>query len=142
KSKSSKNKWTKVKASAAAAFTFPVDNPLVCPNASSGSGSGSGSGSSSSGPQIKDLTNLGPDTIAGVSVWHIQATEVDTDPTTGQTTQATIDYYLGQQHPLPYKYSATVDDTANGIKLVFQQLLNKFGEKVTISAPKIGSTKP
>lgn len=144
KGKSTKNVWKKSTATASAVFTFPVDNPLACPNApaSSGSGSGSGSGSTSPTTQIKDLTNLGPDTVAGVSVWHIQATEVDVDPTTGAVTQALLDYYVGQAHPLPYKYLATVNDTTNGIKLVFQQLLGKFGEKVTIKAPKVGSSKP
>jgi hypothetical protein len=140
KSKSTKNVWKKSTAKATAVFSFPIDNPLVCPDARTGSGSGSGSGSTNT--QVKDLTNLGPDTVAGVSVWHIQATEIDVDPTTGQTTQALLDYYVGQQHPLPYKYLATVNDTVNGIKLVFQQLLGKFGEKVTIKAPKIGSSKP
>jgi hypothetical protein len=142
KGKSTKNVWKKSTATAAAVFTFPVDNPLSCPNASSSSGSGSGSGSTTPTTQIKDLTNLGPDTVAGVSVWHIQATEINVDPTTGATTQALLDYYVGQAHPLPYKYLATVNDTTNGIKLVFQQLLGKFGEKVTIKAPTVGSSKP
>jgi hypothetical protein len=53
-----------------------------------------------------------------------------------------LDYYVGQQHPLPYKYLATVDDTTGGVKLVFQQLLGKFGEKITIKAPKVGSAQP
>lgn len=143
KSKSTKNVWKKSTAKGATIFSFTIDNPLACQSASSGSGSGSGSGSSGTPTtQIKDLTNAGPDTVAGVSVWHIKATEVDVDPTTGQTTQALLDYYIGQQHPLPYKYLATVDDTVNGIKLSFQQLLGKFGEKVTIKAPTIGSSKP
>jgi hypothetical protein len=143
KGKSTKNVWKKSTATAAAVFSFPVDNPLACPNAAtSGSGSGSGSGSTAPTSQIKDLTNLGPDTVAGVSVWHIQATEVDIDPTTGATTQALLDYYVGQAHPLPYKYLATVNDSTNGIKLVFQQILGKFGEKVTVKAPTIGSAKP
>jgi hypothetical protein len=140
KGKSTKNVWKKSTATAAAVFTFPVDNPLSCPNASSSTGSGSGSTTPTT--QIKDLTNLGPDTVAGVSVWHIQATEINVDPTTGATTQALLDYYVGQAHPLPYKYLATVNDTTNGIKLVFQQLLGKFGEKVTIKAPTVGSSKP
>ncbi len=138
KGKSTKNVWKKSTATAAAVFTFPVDNPLSCPNASSSTGSGSTTPTT----QIKDLTNLGPDTVAGVSVWHIQATEINVDPTTGATTQALLDYYVGQAHPLPYKYLATVNDTTNGIKLVFQQLLGKFGEKVTIKAPTVGSSKP
>jgi hypothetical protein len=142
KGKSTKNLWKKVAAKSATAFSFTIDNPLACPDASAGAGSGSGSGSGTPTTQIKDLTNVGPDTVAGVSVWHIQATEIDVDPTTGQTTQALLDYYVGQAHPLPYKYSATVNDTTNGIKLVFQQLLGKFGEKVTIKAPKVGSSKP
>lgn len=144
KGKSTKNVWKKSTASATAAFTFPVQNPLNCPAStnSSGSGTGTGTGSTSATSQIKDLTNLGPDKVAGVSVWHVQATEVDVDPTTGATTQALLDYYIGQAHPLPYKYSATVNDTTNGIKLVFQQILGKFGEKVTIKAPTVGSTKP
>jgi hypothetical protein len=137
KSKSTKNVWKKSTAKATTVFSFTVDNPLACSTAGSGSG-----GSTTSAPQIKDLTNLGPETVAGVSVWHIQATEFDVDPQTGATTQALLDYYLGQAHPLPYKYLATVNDTTNGVKLVFQQLLGKFGEKVTIKAPKIGSSKP
>jgi hypothetical protein len=144
KAKSTKNVWKKTTAKSATAFTFSIDNPLPCPDASAGTGTGSGSGSGSGAPttQIKDLTNLGPDTVAGVSVWHIQATEVDVDPATGQTTQVLLDYYLGQAHPLPYKYLATVNDTVNGVKLVFQLTMGKFGEKVTIKAPKVGSSKP
>lgn len=142
KAKSTKRVWKKIKAKTATVFSFTVDNPLACQNASTGTGSGSGSGSTTPTTQIKDLTNLGPDTVGGISVWHIQATEIDVDPTTGVTTQALLDYYVGQQHPLPYKYSATVNDTTNGIKLVFQQLLGKFGEKVSIKAPKVGSAKP
>lgn len=142
KSKSTKNVWKKGTAKTAAVFSFPIDNPLACPDTTTGSGSGAGAGSSTPTSQVKDVTNLGPDTVAGISVWHVQATEVDVNPQTGLTTQALLDYYVGQQHPLPYKYLATVDDTANGIKLVFQQLLGKFGEKVTIKAPKVGSAKP
>jgi hypothetical protein len=140
KAKSTKNKWQKVKASQATAFTFTIDNPLACPDETASSGTGSDSGSPSSA--IKNLTNLGPETVNGVSVWHVQATEVDVDATTGATTQALLDYYIGQQHPFPYKYTATVNDTQNGIKLVFTQLLTKFGEKLTIKAPKVGSTTP
>lgn len=142
KAKSTKNVWKKTTAKNAAVFSFPVDNPLVCPNSTSGSGSGSGSGSTTPTTQIKDVTNLGPDTVAGISVWHIQATEIDIDPQTGATTQALLDYYVGQAHPLPYKYLATVNDTTNGVTLVFQQLLGKFGEKLTIKAPTVGGTKP
>jgi hypothetical protein len=143
KSKSTKNVWKKSTAAAAAPFTFPVDNPLACPNASTGSGSGSGSGSGATTPttQIKDLRNLGPDSVTGVSVWHIQATEIDID-STGAITQALLDLYVGQQHQLLYKYSATVHDTTNGINLVFQRVFGKFGEKVTIKAPKVGSAQP
>jgi hypothetical protein len=143
KSKSTKNVWKKIAAKNATVFSFTVDNyagnPLVCP----GTNSGSGSGSSTPTPttQFKDVTNLGPDTVAGVSVWHIQLTEVVVD-STGATSQAVLDYYVGQQHPLPYKYLATVDDTTGGVKLVFQQLLGKFGEKITIKAPKVGSAQP
>ena len=142
KAKTTKNVWKKITAKNATVFTFTVDNPLSCPNATSGSGSGSGSGSSTPTTQIKDLKNVGPDTVSGVPVWHIQATEIDVDSTTGVTTQALLDYFIGQQHPLPYKYSATVNDTTNGVKLVFTQLLGKFGEKVTIKAPKVGSATP
>ncbi len=139
KAKSTKNKWAKVKASQASAFSFSIDNPLSCPTSSSAA---SGTGASGLNSQIKDLTNLGPESVASVPVWHIQATEVDVDPTTGDTTQALLDYYIGQQHPFPYKYQATVNDAQNGIQLIFTQTLAKFGEKVTIKAPTVGSTTP
>lgn len=138
KAKATHNKWTKTKAAKTAAFSFTTDNPLICPSASSGSGSGSSNGNS----QLKNLLNLGPETVNGVSVWHIQATEVDVDPQSGQTTNATLDYYLGQHYPFPYKYSASIDDPKGGITLVFKQLLSKFGEKVTITSPKVGGAKP
>jgi hypothetical protein len=145
KGKSTKKVWKKVAPQAATAFSYPVDPPLNCPNAANAGGTGSNGGSGTATPvpstQIKDVTNLGPDTVGGVAVWHIQLTQVAID-STGAASQSVLDFYVGQKHPLPYKYLQTVNDTTNGVKIVFQQLFTKFGEKVTIKAPTVGSSKP
>jgi hypothetical protein len=140
KSSATKNVWAKTKVGKVAVFSFTVDNPLDCPQASSGSGSGSGSGSSGS-QELKGLVNLGPDTFNGVSVWHLQGTGVVTNPD-GSSFEEQLDFYISQKDFLLYKFQVKVSDPAHGVTLVQSQILSNLGKKVTIKAPKVGSKKP
>lgn len=133
---SSHHQWRKVKASAVAPFGFSLDNPLACTPSSSG-GSGSGSGSD----VLKDPVNLGPVTYHGVKTWHVQVTEVSTDAQ-GNSSEAKLEFYISQDHFLPYGYRVTIDDPTQNITLTFEQVLTQFGKKNTIPTPKVGSTKP
>ncbi|GAC1402847.1 MAG: hypothetical protein NVSMB52_16780 [Chloroflexota bacterium] len=133
KAKSKNSRWQKVKVKQVTPFgIIPVDNPLGCSvTASSGGGSG---------PQAKNLLNLGPDTIRGTSVWHIHATLVDT--TTDPPLEIPVDWYVSHQHSLLYRYTASVSDAARNQKETFVLNLSKFGEHIKIKAPKVGSAKP
>ncbi|MDQ2745248.1 MAG: hypothetical protein M3Z66_23530 [Chloroflexota bacterium] len=130
--------WKTSTASKSLAFSFSTDNPLACPNASSSSGSGSGGSS----PQIKDVVNLGPESFHGVQVWHVRATQVTVDSATGNTSDAQLDFFISQDHFLPYGYNVSVADAKTNITLGLSQLLTKFGKKVTVTKPKPGSKKP
>lgn len=131
--------WAKSKAHRIQVFSFPVDNPLICPSASSGSGSGSsGSGTTD---QLKNLVDIGADTFQGVAVWHIRGTDVSVDPT-GKTSEAQLDFLVSQDHFLPYVFSVTVVDPSQNITVVQKQVLTQFGKKVSVKAPKVGSSKP
>lgn len=137
RSKSTHNVWQKAKAKQVAPYGFTVDNPLPCPNTAGSSSGGSGSPSS----QIKNLVNLGPTTVNGVSVWHIHAIDVEVD-STGATLELPVDWYVSQDHSLLYKYTSSVNDTNHNEKATFTLGLSKFGEKITIKSPKLGSSKP
>ena len=123
KDKSTKNVWKKVSASS---VTNLVDNPLDCAASSSGSGT--------STIQAKDPVNLGPDTVNGTSVWHIQVSLVDTS--SNQT--ATADYFIGQKNSLPYKEIVTLQDPTNALNETYTLLMTKFNEKLTIKKPTVG----
>ncbi len=138
KSAKKNSTWKSSTATKAQAFGFSTDNPLACPNASSSSGSGS----SGSSPQIKDVVNLGPESFHGVQVWHVRATQVTVDSQSGNTSDAQLDFYISQDHFLPYGYNVSVADTKTNVTLGLSQLLTKFGKKVTVTKPKPGSKKP
>lgn len=116
-------------------FPFPVSNPLLCPSAASTGGSG-GTSSGAPSDQFKDLVNLGPDTFQGNAVWHLHLTDVHVD-SSGQVTNIPIDLLIGQTHFFPYVFTQTLTDPANNITIVEKQVLTKFGEKVSVKAPKV-----
>lgn len=131
KSKSTKGQWKKISAKLLAKdFGISADNVLLCPSSSSSSG-GSSSGNNST---IKNLVNLGPATFQGHTVWHIQATEVSTD-SSNQQVQGTLDLLIDQARYVPYEIMYTA--TNQGVTQIQKQILTKFGEKLTIKAPKI-----
>ncbi|MGI8968124.1 MAG: hypothetical protein ACR2GA_03360 [Chloroflexota bacterium] len=138
KATKTKHRWEPTKAKVVSPFGFSVQNPLSCPNASSSSGGGSSGGTQD---QIKDLVNQGPDTVAGVSVWHIHAIDVQVD-SAGNTSQTPLDWYVSQQHSLLYRFVVSFSDPANNVTGSLITNLTKFGEHVTIHAPKKGSAKP
>ncbi|HEX8918101.1 MAG TPA: hypothetical protein VF898_06340, partial [Chloroflexota bacterium] len=125
KDKSTKNVWKKVSAST---VTNLVDNPLDCSSSSS-------SGTGTSTVQAKDPVDLGPDTVNGTAVWHIQISLIDTS--SSQT--ATADYFIGQKDSLPYKELIAVQDPTNSLNETYTLLLTRFNEKLTIAKPKVGS---
>ena len=129
--------WKSSTASKSLAFGFSTDNPLACPSAGS-----SGSGSGGSAPQIKDVVNLGPESFHGVQVWHVRATQVTVDSQTGTTSDARLDFYISQDHFLPYGYNVSVADAKTNVTLGLSQVLTKFGKKVTVTKPKPGSKTP
>lgn len=126
--------WKQVKLSKMSNLSLTIDNFLACASSSSSS---SGSGGSS----LKDLTNLGPDTFQGIAVWHVRGTLVISDGS-GNTSDAQVDFLIGRDHYLPYVYQVSATDTQNNITLNEKQTLTKFGEKLNITAPKVGTAKP
>jgi hypothetical protein len=138
KSKKTHNVWAKGKPHEIDQYGITVTNLLFCPAGTSSSGGGS---SGSNNTTIKDLVNQGPDKFQGVAVWRIHATEVMVDQN-GNTTNASIDFLIGQDHFLPYEFTYTYDDPVNMINTVQTQILTNFGKKVKITKPVIGSKKP
>jgi hypothetical protein len=138
KSKKTKNRWQPAKAKAVQPFGFSVDNPLPCPNAAT---TGTGGGSTGVTDQIKDLVNVGPATVSGVSVWHIHATDVQVD-SAGNTSELPLDWYISQDHSLLYSFVLSFSDSAQGVKGSLTSKFSKYGEKVKIKKPKKGASKP
>jgi hypothetical protein len=114
-------------------FPYPIDNPLACPSASSGGG-----GSSGITDVSKDVVNLGPDTFQGNPVWHIHFVDVRTD-TSGNSIELVDDFFIGQDHYLPYDLEQTFNDTADGITILEKQVTTKVGEKIKIKYHKLGT---
>lgn len=142
KDRATRGKWAKSTAKKAVVFGYSPSNPLTCngaPQPSSGSGS---SGSSNAGPVIKNLENLGPASLAGKQMWHVQATGLYTDPTTNQTMPIVYDWLISQDHQVIYSYTIQVSDTGSQFKLILTETYSNFGKKITVKAPKVGSTKP
>lgn len=138
KYKRTKNRWQPTKDAAVGkfAFGFTPQFPLICPNLPS-SGAGSGGGAS----VTKDLVNVGPDTVNGVSVWHLHETLVTADAQ-GNVSELPIDLYIGQTNPLIYRDVTSFTDTSHGISGSITTTRSKFGEHIKISKPKKGSKKP
>lgn len=136
KAKLTKSVWKKIKISQVKVFGFNIDQPLICPSSASNSGSGS-----STTTQLKDLVNSGPETFQGVPVWHLHGTEVSIDAQSA-TSEATLDFLVGQQAFLPYVLTVTVNDSTNHVMITQKQILTHFGERVSIKAPQVGSKKP
>ena len=134
-STSTKKRWAQQKGTRFTVFSFPIDNPLICTTDTGGTGSGGTT------DQLKDLVNLGPSTFQGTAVWHVRATDVTVDAQ-GQTSEQTLDFLIGQKPYLPYVFSVTVTDPQSNATLVEKQILTKFGKKVQVKAPKVGSTTP
>lgn len=143
KSKATKGRWKKSTEKGAEAFGFSISNPLTCPNTAPPPSSGSGSSSSQQGgPIIKDLTNLGPATFQKTKMWKIHASGVYQDPSSGQTLPLTYDFLISQSHDVMYRRTLKITDTSSQFVLTFQETYSRFGKKVVVKAPKIGSTKP
>jgi hypothetical protein len=141
KSKATHQKWAKSKATITPfqGFTlnFQTDIfPLPC----GGTALAVLSRPQQTTPQIKDLVNLGPDTFQGIPVWHIRFVIPQTD-TSGQTYDVQYDLLISQDHYLPYVQTVTIALDPQ-TTLINKSVMTKFGNKVTVKKPKIGSTKP
>jgi hypothetical protein len=135
--------WKKVTQKATWPFGFSgwsVDNPLPCfvPSGSTGSGS---SGSGSTGSALRNLTNLGPVTYAGVKSWHIQATD-DGQDSQGNPQHLTLEYFVSQDTTVLVGFKATFTDPNHDITETAEQKFTKPGQKVKIPKIKTGSKKP
>jgi hypothetical protein len=132
KDKATKERWKKGSYSNFVNLGVSADQLLLCPNSQTSSSGGSST-------QLKDLVDLGPSTFQGHAVWHIQGIETGTDAN-GQPVQGTLDLYISQDHYLPYL--STYTQNSNGVSLFQKEIMTKFGEKLKIKAPKVGSTTP
>jgi hypothetical protein len=92
--------------------------------------------------QIKDLTNAGEVTFNKQHTYDLHFTVVLLDTTTNLTTEQPTDYYVGKAHALLYGTKITFNDTTNGVSGSVTQKFSKYGEKVSVSKPKKGSTTP
>jgi len=121
----------------------PGVNPLGCYTSLLAS-SGSGSGGSGQGvqDQLTGLTNTGETKFNNTDVYDIHAVDVQLDPTTNQTTDTPIDWYVGVAHALLYGTLVTFNDTANAVQGSVTQKFSKYGEKFSQTAPKKGSKTP
>jgi hypothetical protein len=138
-----KHKWQKVAAKATYPFGasgWSVDNPLPCfvPAGSSSSGS---SGSGSGGSALRNLTNLGPTTYAGVSAWQLEATD-DAQDSQGNDQHLVLDYFVTQNSSVLVGFKATLTIPSQSITETAEQQFKNPGKKVTIPKIKTGSTKP
>lgn len=136
RAKATHNTWQLTKAKNVQPFGFVVQNPLICPSTTTGGG-----GSGTPSDTIKDLTNLGPDTRNGVSVWHIHAVDVQVD-SAGAVIQLPLDWYIDQTHNLLESFVQTFTDDVHGFTDTLTLNLSKFGEKLKIKKPAIGSSRP
>jgi len=141
KSKATHQRWAKAKATITPFTGFPLNFqteifPLTC----TGTQAARLSQPQQTSPQIKDLVNLGPDTFQGIAVWHIRFVIPTTD-TTGQTLDVQWDLLISQDHYLPYVQTETIPLDPQ-TSLIVKLVMTKFGAKVTVKKPKIGSTKP
>ena len=141
KSKATHQRWAKSKATITPLQGFTLNFqtdifPLPC----GGTQAARLSQPQQTSPQIKDLVNLGPDTFQGVAVWHIRFVIPQTD-TQGQTYDVQYDLLISQDHYLPYVQTVTIALDPQ-TTVTNKSVLTKFGAKVAVKKPKIGSTKP
>jgi hypothetical protein len=104
-----------------------IDNVLACPNSPAASGGSGGT------DVLRDLHTVGPTTIRGTAVWHLQVTIVSTD-TTGQTSQGLYDLYFSQSHFQPYRFVFATTESP-GVTYTQSVDLSKFREKLKITSP-------
>jgi hypothetical protein len=143
KAKKTSQKWEPAKVTTVSNFGygFAPEFPLICPNLGSGSTGGSGGTSSCPTQQPENLTNVGPDSINGAAVWHLHLTNIEVD-CQGNTSNLPEDIYIDQSTHLIYKDVLSFSDESQGVSGALATNLSKFGEKISIKAPKAGSKKP
>jgi hypothetical protein len=139
KTKKTKQTWQPTKSATVTNFGygFLPEFPLICPNL----GTGTGTGQNCPTEQPENLTNVGPDTINGIAVWHLHLVNVEVD-CQGNTSQLPEDIYIDQSKNLIYKDVLSFSDESQGVTGALSTILSKFGEHITIKAPKKGSAKP
>ncbi len=91
------------------------------------------------GLKITDLKTVGAETFGSVAVWRIHGTVI-AQVTQTTTTTGTVDYLIGKVGNLPYRIMENVNDPKDSLLLDLQATLGRFGEKVKVATPKIGST--
>jgi hypothetical protein len=91
--------------------------------------------------QLTDLTNLGADTFNGHPVWHVHGT-YRVKLSKGKYTDGTVDYLIEQDTSLPDQTTVAVNDPADGIQMNVSLTLSNYGEQITITKPRVGSTTP
>lgn len=125
KSKKTHNKWTKQKSSSSTATSS--GNPLDV--------------TSDPSITVADMQTVGSQSINGVVTWHIHIEFTQKIDSTHKV-KGTVDYLIGQTDSLPYEIAEEVNEPAQGYVLDLREDLTKFGEKLKIKAPKVGSAKP
>lgn len=95
----------------------------------------------SKGDQVVDVVTMGAATVGSTAVWHLHGTYIAKVDST-HTATGTIDYYIGQVDSLPYEVTAHIADTKLKILEDIDELSTSFAKRVTIKAPRIGSTSP
>ncbi|HEX6508333.1 MAG TPA: hypothetical protein VF221_11935 [Chloroflexota bacterium] len=93
------------------------------------------------GVKILTLKTAGSQTFQGVAVWHVHGTMQLTVNKTSKP-KGTMDFLISQKDFLPYRVAEYVNDQKDGILVDLQENMTRFGEKLSIKAPKVGSTTP
>lgn len=90
---------------------------------------------------ITNFKVVGPETLGGVPVWHVQGVYTAKLDST-HTSTGVADYYIAQAGNLPVRVSLYDNDKANGLFVDEHIDYSRIGVKVTIRAPKVGSKTP
>jgi hypothetical protein len=126
KSAKTHNTWQKAKPGTTASSVATSSDPLSLKSAT---------------VKISGLKVTGSSTVGDVSVWQVQGTVTDkSDPK--QVLKGKITLLIAQDTNLPYELDETINDTKDGIQLSGKIAFSNFGEKLSIKAPKVGSTTP
>lgn len=89
---------------------------------------------------LQHLVTLGPATFQGIRGWRVQGIfPVSTGVGSGRTINETVDYFISARHPTLYSVSLDLRDPTSGTKLHAQVTLSRFGEHLSIHAPKTAS---